>query len=289
MAGREVEQGREGEHDDRGAERGEAHDRPAGRIRATGCRSARRTTARVVGSAAWSTSVMGAASAASSGTAMPRRMCWRVWATNESPSWRRDAGLRRHDAADDCADRPRRSGPPASVDVDGAARPRCRQHSDEQRGSRVEAPNRGRGRRPRAGRSTQARDAGTQTCARRDPGLRTQGPRLAHAGTRAVSAWSRTNDRERCCGRRRTHEEPAQPGRAPSGPSALAVGVVVWLASELMFFAGLFAAVVLAAERERDLAARRRPPRHRPHRSGHRRARRVQLHHAWRRGRRRAG
>jgi len=29
---------------------------------------------------------------------------------------------------------------------------------------------------------------------------------------------------------------------ASSGPSALAVGVVVWLASELMFFAGLFAA-----------------------------------------------
>ena len=31
-------------------------------------------------------------------------------------------------------------------------------------------------------------------------------------------------------------------GGAPAGPTALSVGVIVWLASELMFFAGLFAA-----------------------------------------------
>jgi cytochrome c oxidase subunit 3 len=39
--------------------------------------------------------------------------------------------------------------------------------------------------------------------------------------------------------------EPGQPVHAPresSAPSTLGVGVVVWLASELMFFAGLFAA-----------------------------------------------
>ena len=36
--------------------------------------------------------------------------------------------------------------------------------------------------------------------------------------------------------------EPAQAPPEPSAPSALGVGVVVWLASELMFFAGLFAA-----------------------------------------------
>ena len=39
--------------------------------------------------------------------------------------------------------------------------------------------------------------------------------------------------------------EPTQPAQAPresSAPSTLGVGVIVWLASELMFFAGLFAA-----------------------------------------------
>jgi cytochrome c oxidase subunit III len=39
--------------------------------------------------------------------------------------------------------------------------------------------------------------------------------------------------------------EPTHPAQAPresSAPSTLGVGVVVWLASELMFFAGLFAA-----------------------------------------------
>src|SRR4029453_2491890 len=36
---------------------------------------------------------------------------------------------------------------------------------------------------------------------------------------------------------------PGSPSdQAPAGPSVLGVGVVVWLASELMFFAGLFAA-----------------------------------------------
>jgi cytochrome c oxidase subunit 3 len=35
---------------------------------------------------------------------------------------------------------------------------------------------------------------------------------------------------------------PASPASASSAPSPLGVGVVVWLASELMFFAGLFAA-----------------------------------------------
>jgi cytochrome c oxidase subunit 3 len=36
--------------------------------------------------------------------------------------------------------------------------------------------------------------------------------------------------------------EPTTPAPAPTAPSPLGVGVVVWLASELMFFAGLFAA-----------------------------------------------
>jgi cytochrome c oxidase subunit 3 len=36
--------------------------------------------------------------------------------------------------------------------------------------------------------------------------------------------------------------EPTQAPRPSSAPSTLGVGVVVWLASELMFFAGLFAA-----------------------------------------------
>jgi cytochrome c oxidase subunit 3 len=36
--------------------------------------------------------------------------------------------------------------------------------------------------------------------------------------------------------------EPAQAPPSPQAPSTLGVGVVVWLASELMFFAGLFAA-----------------------------------------------
>jgi cytochrome c oxidase subunit 3 len=36
--------------------------------------------------------------------------------------------------------------------------------------------------------------------------------------------------------------EPTQSRRSPQAPSTLGVGVVVWLASELMFFAGLFAA-----------------------------------------------
>ena len=36
--------------------------------------------------------------------------------------------------------------------------------------------------------------------------------------------------------------EPAQAPPEPAAPSALGVGVIVWLASELMFFAGLFAA-----------------------------------------------
>jgi cytochrome c oxidase subunit 3 len=36
--------------------------------------------------------------------------------------------------------------------------------------------------------------------------------------------------------------EPTQTSRSPRAPSTLGVGVIVWLASELMFFAGLFAA-----------------------------------------------
>jgi cytochrome c oxidase subunit 3 len=36
--------------------------------------------------------------------------------------------------------------------------------------------------------------------------------------------------------------QPADPARESRAPSATGVGVVVWLASELMFFAGLFAA-----------------------------------------------
>jgi cytochrome c oxidase subunit 3 len=36
--------------------------------------------------------------------------------------------------------------------------------------------------------------------------------------------------------------QPAEPARTARAPSVIGVGVVVWLASELMFFAGLFAA-----------------------------------------------
>ena len=36
--------------------------------------------------------------------------------------------------------------------------------------------------------------------------------------------------------------QPAESARSPRAPSIIGVGVVVWLASELMFFAGLFAA-----------------------------------------------
>ena len=35
---------------------------------------------------------------------------------------------------------------------------------------------------------------------------------------------------------------PVETARSPRAPSTLGVGVVVWLASELMFFSGLFAA-----------------------------------------------
>ena len=36
--------------------------------------------------------------------------------------------------------------------------------------------------------------------------------------------------------------EPAETTRSPQAPSIVGVGVVVWLASELMFFSGLFGA-----------------------------------------------
>ena len=56
------------------------------------------------------------------------------------------------------------------------------------------------------------------------------------------------------------------PGAAsPQAPSTLGVGVVVWLASELMFFAGLFAALLHAAFDQRPVAAGGRRARDRAH------------------------
>ena len=63
-------------------------------------------------------------------------------------------------------------------------------------------------------------------------------------------------------------------------PSILGVGVVVWLASELMFFAGLFAAYFTLRSSSDVVAARGRRAGDRSHRGGHLRPHRLELHHA---------
>ena len=77
---------------------------------------------------------------------------------------------------------------------------------------------------------------------------------------------------------------PSPPRSVRRPVRSLGVGVVVWLASELMFFAGLFAAYFTLRSSQRGRGRPRAPswPTGRTA-AGHRRAHRVQLHHAPRR------
>ena len=60
----------------------------------------------------------------------------------------------------------------------------------------------------------------------------------------------------------------------------LAVGVIIWLGSEVMFFSSMFAAFFTIRAHAADLAAPRRPPRHHPGRHLHHHPGVLQLHHA---------
>ena len=85
-------------------------------------------------------------------------------------------------------------------------------------------------------------------------------------------------------------EIPAPQGKiVHDRPPMLAIGVMIWLGSELMFFSGLFAAFFTIRANTVGPGRRRAPTRHRPGRDLHPDPGLVELHHAVRRVPRRSG